>query len=200
VEVVHDLSKCPSSIAGHAVTIGTYDGVHVGHQAVIRATKLEGQRLDVPMAVVTFDPHPASVLRPETAPLLLTDLEQKIELLDHFGVDTAVVVPFDEVRATETADEFIEKVLVGCVGAKTIVVGQDFHFGRDRAGNVDLLAEAGVLHGFEVHGVDLLPRPDGTIESVSSTAIRRSLAGGDVETAAQLLGRYHEVRGPVVRV
>lgn len=199
MEIVRDPNKCPSVDGGHAVTIGTYDGVHVGHQAVIKATQDIAQRLDTKMAVVTFDPHPASILRPENAPLLLTDLDQKLELLDALGVDTCVVVPFDEVRASETAEEFVARVLVDCVGARSIVVGQDFHFGKNRAGNVTSLTALGHQHGFEVHGIDLLPRPDGTIESVSSTAIRRSLAGGDVVTAADLLGRPHEVRGPVVQ-
>lgn len=185
---------------GHAATIGTYDGVHIGHQAVLRSTKRIAERMGLATAVVTFHPHPASLIRPENAPLLLTDIDQKIDLLEASGlVDTVLVVPFDEARAEETAEEFVANVLVDCLGVKAVVVGHDFHFGKDRLGNVELLGELGSSHGFEVEGLQLLPRPDGTIESVSSTAIRRALAGGDVSTAAPLLGRYHEVRGPVVR-
>lgn len=198
MDVITDLSSCPDAATGHAVTIGTYDGVHLGHQTVIRAAKRLADRLGVKTALVTFDPHPAYVLRPETAPLLLTDLGQKLDLLSEQDLDTVVVVPFDERRATETPAEFVRDVLVDCLGVQGVVVGQDFHFGLERAGNVDVLTELGGEHGFEVEGVQLLPRPDGTVEAVSSTSIRRALAGGDVTTASQLLGRYHEIRGPVV--
>jgi riboflavin kinase/FMN adenylyltransferase len=197
VEIVRDLRPHHGE-RGHAVTIGTYDGVHIGHQTVIRSTQQVAERLGVATAVVTFDRHPAYVLRPASAPRLLTDLEQKLELLEACGVDTTVVVPFDTERARETAAEFVERVIVDCLGARAVVVGDDFHFGKDRAGNVDLLAKLGLTHGFAVEGVELLPRSDDTAESVSSTAIRRALAGGEVVTAAAMLGRYHEMRGPVV--
>ncbi len=183
---------------GHALTIGAYDGVHQGHQAVIAATRDLAAELGVRSAVVTFDPHPAHVLRPESAPLLLTGTEQKLELLEACGVDTVVIVPFDEQRARETAEDFVRRVLVECLRARAIVVGHDFHFGRNRAGNVDVLTKLGIEYDFDVVGVDLLPRPDGKLESVSSTAIRRALAGGEVRTAASLLGRFHEIRGVVV--
>jgi riboflavin kinase / FMN adenylyltransferase len=198
VEIIRDPDNFPGAGRGHALTIGVYDGVHLGHQAVIRATQQQAAVLGVKMAVVTFDPHPAQVLRPESAPLLLTDLDQKLELLRHQGVDTTLVVPFDAERAAETADHFIDRVLVGCLEARAVIVGRDFHFGANRAGNVDVLRRAGERHGFVVEGVELLPRPDARIESVSSTAIRRALAGGEVTTAARMLGRHHEIRGPVV--
>lgn len=190
-------SDCPDGHAGFAATIGMYDGVHLGHRAVIRAAQEAGQRLGVPSAVVTFDPHPARILRPGSAPRLLTTLEQKLELLAGCGVDATVVVPFDEVRAAETPAEFVEEVLVDCLRVRAVVVGQDFHFGKDRTGNVAVLTELGEQFGFEVAGVPLLPRPDGTVESVSSTSIRRALTIGDIGTASRLLGRYHEVRGTV---
>ncbi|MCL4142810.1 UNVERIFIED_CONTAM: hypothetical protein GTU68_002588 [Idotea baltica] len=203
VDVLRDLKQfsdgeAVQAVGGHAVTIGAYDGVHLGHQAVIRATQNVAKRLGLKTAVVTFDPHPATVLRPDTAPLLLTDTEQKLDLLERCGVDTVLVVPFDQERSAETAEEFVKNVLVDCAQAKAVVVGHDFRFGKGRTGNVEMLTEYGKVHGFEVEGLQLLPRPDGTVESVSSTAIRRALAGGDVGTAAELLGRYHEVRGPVV--
>ena len=184
--------------ADHAVTIGTYDGVHIGHQAVIEQTRRIAEERGLKVAVVTFHPHPASIVRPESAPLLLTDIDQKLELLERYGVETTLVVPFDEARAQETSEEFVRDVLVDCMRAKVVVVGDDFHFGKGRTGNVELLTELGGRFGFDVEGIELLPRPDGTVESVSSTAIRRAVAGGDVVTARELLGRYHEVRGPVV--
>jgi riboflavin kinase/FMN adenylyltransferase len=197
VEIVRDPGQVSPPPGGCAVTIGVYDGVHLGHQSVIRRTQEAARRLGVCTALVTFDPHPARVLRPETAPKLLTDLDQKLELLAEQEIDATVVIPFDEVRAAEVAEEFVEQVIVGALGARAVVVGGDFHFGKNRGGNTELLTELGRHHGFEVDGVTLLPRVNGTTEPISSTAIRRALAGGEVATAAKLLGRHHEVRGPV---
>lgn len=197
MEVIRDPDACPAIAGGHALTIGVYDGVHRGHQAVIRSTRLLAEQLGARSAVVTFEPHPAYLLRPENAPQLLTDLEQKLELLAACGVDTTVVVPFTEQRATESPEEFVRSVLVDCLSARAVVVGSDFHFGRNREGNVSVLEKLGGELGFDVEGVQLLPRPDGKIESVSSTAIRRALAGGEVRTATGLLGHYHELRGTV---
>lgn len=195
--ILRDVSELDPG-SDHAVTIGTYDGVHLGHRTVIDATRrLAGER-GLRTAVVTFHPHPASILRPESAPLMLTDIDQRLELLDRAGVDTTLVVPFDIERAQETADDFVHHVLVDCLRARVIVVGDDFHFGKGREGNVRLLRELGERYHFEVVGLDLLTRPDDGAESVSSTAIRRCVAAGDVVGAARLLGRYHEVRGPVV--
>jgi riboflavin kinase/FMN adenylyltransferase len=145
---------------------------------------------------VTFDRHPAEVVRPESAPRLLTDLAQKLELLADTGLDTTVVVHFDEERAHESPEDFVGEVLVGLLGARAVVVGEDFHFGRNRRGNVALLGELGRQLGFEVHAIGLIAVP-GIEEPVSSTAIRRALAGGDVERATTLLGRPHELRGTV---
>lgn len=198
MEIIRDPDNFGGAGAGHALTIGVYDGVHLGHQAVIRATQRQAAVMGVRMAVVTFEPHPARVLRPESAPLLLTDIDHKLELLGGLGVDTTVVVPFTEARSHETADEFIEHILVNCLNATAVIVGRDFHFGANRAGKVETLRTAGAKFGFAAEGVELLPRPDARIESVSSTAIRRALSGGEVATAARMLGRHHEMRGPVV--
>ncbi len=152
--------------------------------------------------VVTFDRHPATVVRPESAPKLLCDLDQKLELLASAGVDRTVVVPFDEERANETAEEFVQSVLVDGLGARLVVVGEDFHFGHGRKGNVDLLARMGEVAGFEVEGVSLCSDAGGdgiSGEPISSTRVRTLIAEGRVEEAAALLGRPHQVRGPVVR-
>jgi riboflavin kinase/FMN adenylyltransferase len=154
----------------------------------------EERHLDT--VVVTFDRHPATVVRPESAPLVLTDLAQKLELLSATGIDRTVVVPFDEVRANESAEDFVTEVLVEALGAKLVVVGEDFHFGHGRKGNVSLLSDMGARHGFEVVGLGL--EQDVAGEPVSSTRIRLLLAEGDVSGAARLLGRNHQVRGVVV--
>jgi riboflavin kinase/FMN adenylyltransferase len=148
--------------------------------------------------VVTFDRHPATVVRPESAPRLITDLSQKLELLEDTGVDATLVIAFDAERSHESGADFVREVLVDCLNAKAVVVGEDFHFGHGRSGNVGLLRTMGAEFGFEVEPITLAARPDGVPEPVSSTAIRRALAGGQVETAAVLLGRPFELRGIVV--
>jgi riboflavin kinase/FMN adenylyltransferase len=183
-----------------AVTIGAYDGVHLGHRAVIAEVRLLAERLGVQTVVVTFDRHPASIVRPDSAPRLLTDLDQKLELLAAAGVDATYVVRFDEARSSETAEEFVHEVLIDCLRARAVVVGEDFHFGHQRGGDVALLRTMGAEGGFTVEGLALVDA-DGTPAdggpNVSSTAIRRLLADGDVAGAAALLGRPHEVRGTV---
>jgi riboflavin kinase/FMN adenylyltransferase len=183
-------------MSGTAVTIGAYDGVHLGHRALLRdlSTRAEGAGLST--VVVTFDRHPAGVVRPESAPPQLTDLEQKLELLAACGIDRTLVIAFDRTRADESAEDFVKEVLVDTLGARLVVVGEDFHFGHGRKGNVALLTTLGRDYGFEVVGARLTG--DGS-EAVSSTRIRTLVARGDVVGAAKLLGRPHEVRGPVVR-
>jgi riboflavin kinase / FMN adenylyltransferase len=178
------------------VTIGAYDGVHLGHRALLGDLSDRAAAKGLSTVVVTFDRHPAAVVRPESAPKQLTSLEQKLELLAECGIDRTLVVSFDEARADETAEEFVGEVLVDQLGARLVVVGEDFHFGHGRKGNVELLRRLGAEHGFEVVGVGLTG--DGS-EAVSSTRIRALIAAGDVAGAARLLGRPHEVRGHVVR-
>ena len=200
MRTLRDLDECPRPTEGTAVTIGAYDGVHLGHRAVIGQVQQLAEDRELSTAVVTFDRHPASVVRPESAPRLLTDLDQKLELLDSTGVDYTLVVHFDAERSRESAEDFVREVLVGCLNAKLVVVGADFHFGHQRRGNVPLLEEMGRELGFEVLGLALVG-PDGAPardeEQVSSTAIRRALVAGDVTLASRLLGRAHEVRGVV---
>lgn len=181
--------------SGAAVTIGAYDGVHIGHRRLLALLRERAVALGVLTAVVTFDRHPATIVRPESAPLLLTDIDQRLELLASCGVDLTVVVPFDRARADESADDFVAEVLVGALAARLVVVGENFHFGHGRKGNVALLGELGRVQGFEVVGVGL---GEDAGEAVSSTRIRRLVAAGDAAGAAALLGRPHCVRGRVV--
>lgn len=205
MEVITDLGACPRPAGGTVVTIGVYDGVHLGHRGLLQRVQAMAGTMAAASAVVTFDRHPASVVRPESAPKLLTDLEQRIELLGETGVDYALVVHFDAERAHESAEDFVREVLVGCLGARAVVVGHDFHFGRNRGGNVSLLQKMGAELGFDVLGLTLIDDAgafaaesgDTAHEVVSSTRIRTLLQEGDVEHAALLLGRAHEVRGTV---
>jgi riboflavin kinase/FMN adenylyltransferase len=189
----------PSNSAKRSVvTIGAYDGVHRGHQAVIGQVRKEAQQLGCQSVVVTFDKHPASVVRPESAPKLLTDLDQKLELLQQTGIDATLIVEFNRERSTEDPALFVKRVLVDTLRAQVVVVGEDFHFGFNRGGNVAMLRELGKQFDFQVEPVKLIARPDGVEEPVSSTSIRRALAGGQVEIATNLLGRAYEMRGVVV--
>jgi len=189
---------------GTAVTIGAYDGVHLGHRRLLAILRTRADALGVPAAVVTFDRHPATVLRPDSAPKLLTDGPQKLELLASCGIDLVVVVRFDAERAEESAEDFVDEVLRGALGVKAIVVGEDFHFGHDRTGDVALLRRLGAAMGFDVTGVALTAAEDADRNgddrpvAVSSTRIRSLIAAGDVAAASRLLARPHEVRGEVV--
>ena len=202
MDVVHLPGECPPVDGGCAVTIGAYDGVHVGHRAVITEVRRRAAEQGLPTTVVTFDRHPAMVVRPESAPRLLCDLEQKLELLAETGVERTVVIRFDTDRAAESAADFVGDVLVDRLGTRLVVVGADFHFGTKRSGNVTLLQELGGSLGFNVVGLDLVdehghPAREG--ERVSSTAIRECLIKGDLDTANRWLGRPHEVRGLVAK-
>jgi len=196
MDVVTDLTAFAAP-RGTAVTIGAYDGLHLGHQHVIgRLRDLAATAGGLDTVVLTFDRHPAAVVRPESAPKLLTDLDQKLELLARSGVDHTVVLRFDEARSEEEPEDFVRDVLGGALQARIVVVGEDFHFGRRRRGNVELLRAMGGTLGFDVVHLDLMPAADG-MAPVSSTAIRHLLGTGDVAGAALLLGRAYQVRGRV---
>jgi riboflavin kinase / FMN adenylyltransferase len=181
---------------GFVVTIGAYDGVHRGHRNLISRVRAEAEALGCGSAVVTFDQHPAMVVRPSSAPPLLTDLDYKLELLASTGIEVTLVIHFDAERAAESAEDFVQTVLVDVLHARSVVVGHDFHFGHGRRGNVEMLARMGAELGFDVSGLRLLTVGDET-SPVSSTRIRELLAEGSVTEAAELLGRPHQVRGVV---
>jgi len=196
--VITDLDVRPWPGERSVVTIGAYDGVHLGHQSVIAEVRARAAGEDARSVVLTFDRHPATVVRPESAPQLLTSPEHRLELLADTGIDATVVLRFDEIQAKESPEAFIARVLIEGLAAKIVVVGEDFHFGNRRDGNVALLDRYGADHDFSVEPVRLVARVDGIEEPVTSTAIRRALAGGDVDVAARMLGRPHQVRGTVV--
>jgi riboflavin kinase / FMN adenylyltransferase len=197
VQVIHDTDDFERPRHGAVVTIGAYDGVHIGHRAVISEVKARSAAQAAESIVVTFDRHPASIVRPESAPELLTDLAQKLELLSSTGVDRTLVIRFDRTRSEESAENFVAEMLVERLGARSVVVGHDFHFGQDRRGNVALLSEMGNRLGFDVLGMRLVGEEAGT-PAVSSTRIRGLLKDGRVEEVVPLLGRPHEVRGQVI--
>jgi riboflavin kinase/FMN adenylyltransferase len=182
---------------GSAVTIGAYDGVHIGHRQVIDHVRRRAITAGLRSVVVTFDKNPAAVVNPASAPPRLTDIEFKLELLAKTGVDQILVIEFDAARAKEKAEDFVAEVLVAELSARVVVVGDDFHFGHQRRGNVALLQAMGEEAGFSVEPVHLVS-DDRAHEVVSSTRIRGLIAKGELAEAAVLLGRSHEVRGLVV--
>ena len=203
MNVLRDLADVPERPAGRAVTIGAFDGVHLGHQAVLRLVRDLANVRGLTATMLTFDKHPAEVVRPDSAPCLLTSLEQKLELIAATDtVEECVVLTFDEARSKETAEEFVSEVLAGVLRTRLVIVGADFHFGYRRHGDVPLLQRMGAELGFEVLGLGLVASPDGRAAPdsalpYSSTRVRTLLSAGDVAGAAVTLGRPHEVRGPV---
>ncbi len=175
-----------------AVTVGVYDGVHRGHQAVLAALREGGEAR---VAVVTFRQHPATIVAPGRAPRLITSLEQRIELLAHYGADIVALLDFDDGFRRLAAATFVEQVLVGALHATSVAVGDGFRFGYGLEGDVALLRELGGQHGFTVADVPIF----GGDDPVRSTAIRDALEEGDVARAASMLGRPFQVRGVVLR-
>ncbi|MDP7066306.1 MAG: bifunctional riboflavin kinase/FAD synthetase [Acidimicrobiales bacterium] len=197
MEIIRDLAWSPALEQGSVVTVGEYDGVHRGHRTVVAEMHRMAAERGCATAVVTFDRHPATVVRPDTAPLLLCDLEHKLELLAETGVDYTLVVEFTKEQAQVPAEVFARQILVDCLQARAVVVGADFHFGKGRRGNVETLKTVGNECGYEVIGLPLVKQLTGEGEVISSTSIRNALTDGDVEKAHRLLGRPFEVRGVV---
>ena len=178
-----------------AVTLGNFDGIHLGHQALINGAVADAKRLGGVSAVLTFEPHPLKVLAPDRAPKMLLSHKDKMQLLQSLGVDIVIVQHFDLAFAKLSAEEFVRGHLVGRLKAKKIWVGRDLRFGRDRKGRVEDLVRWGGEFGFDVAIVDPI-LVDGV--RVSSSRIRRSLDEGRVEEVKPMLGRYHFLSGRVV--
>ena len=179
------------------VTPGNHDGVHLGHRALIDAAKRTADAHGWQTLAMCFEPHPTAVLSPERAPVLITDMKRRVEILKGAGCDDVVVLPFDSEVAKMTPDRFVERVLLDACHAKGVVVGPDFHFGHKRSGNTDTLLQWGGREGFTVELVEPVMYKG---EAVSSTRVRRILReDGDVEDAAIMMTRVHETTGLVVR-
>ena len=186
----------PSGWGRSVVTIGVFDGVHRGHQAIIGHAVKRARDLGVQSVVVTFDPHPSEVVRPGSHPAVLTEPVRKAELLEQMGVDALCVVPFTPAFSQLSPEAFVHDVLVEALHASVVVVGDNFRFGHRAAGDVPLLATLGRSFGFGVEEAPLVVE-DGLV--FSSTYIRSCVDAGDVRAAAAALGRPHRLGGVVVR-
>ena len=192
----HGLDDVPADWAGSVVTIGAFDGVHRGHQRVVARAGQVARERNLPLVVITFDPHPDEVIRPGSHPPFLTTPRRQAELLAGLGADAVVVLPFTLEFSRLSPDEFVRVVLSERLHAAVVVVGEDFRFGHKAAGDVPLLAQLGEKYDFTAESVPLLVTGGVTM---SSTYIRERLAAGDVAGAAAALGRPHRVDGVVVR-
>lgn len=194
MQVFHSSREAAGQLDGPAVAIGNFDGVHRGHQELFaRARQLAGP--GHPVVALTFWPHPARLFNPDLAPPLITTQEQKLEQLAACGVDAVVVEPFDREFAALDPEQFAAQILAARLGARHVVVGHGFRFGRKKAGNLSTLEQLGQDHGFEAHGVSTVRVSS---IAVSSTKIREFILMGRVGGASLLLGRDYLVEGPVV--
>ncbi|MFJ6186390.1 bifunctional riboflavin kinase/FAD synthetase [Streptomyces sp. NPDC092295] len=194
------LEDIPQDWGRGVVTIGSYDGVHRGHQLIIGRAVERARELGVQSVVVTFDPHPSEVVRPGSHPPLLAPHHRRAELMADLGVDALLILPFTLEFSKLSPADFIVKVLVDKLHARAVIEGPNFRFGHKAAGNVAVLADLGVTYDYEVEVVDLYVTGEaGGGEPFSSTLTRRLVAEGDVAGAAEILGRPHRVEGVVVR-
>jgi riboflavin kinase / FMN adenylyltransferase len=195
VRIVAGSRALPGPLRRGVLTVGNFDGLHVGHQEILRIVTERARDRGGESAVYTFEPHPRRVLRPESAPRLLTTLEQKLELIEAAGLDVTVVEPFDADFARRSAESFVREVLHERLRPEAVYVGYDFRFGHDREGSMRTLTELGPHLGF---AVTIVPEVTVGGRDVNSTRIRELLAEGHVAEAAELLGRPYRVRGKVI--
>ncbi len=177
-----------------AVSVGTFDGLHVGHQKILQSVRERARAGGHRAAAVTFDPHPMRVLQPDRAPLMIQTLAQRLAGFEQMGLDAALVLRFDRALSLVSPQEFIERILVGGLRAAAILVGANFRFGHRGAGDVRLLGEFGERYGFHV---EIIPPVEVGGQIVSSTAIRGAVASGDVAGAIPLLGRAFSLTGEI---
>lgn len=194
--VRHEDSALPPNVTETVVTVGTFDGVHRGHRDVVEKLVARAGKLGIASVLVTFEPHPMEVVNPAAAPLLLTTREEKLEVLAETGLEYLAVVPFTATLAAYSAEEFVSRVLRRCFRMKELLIGYDHGFGRQRAGNAEVLSALGKKEGFAVEVIPPVAARSG--QSISSTSIRRAVAGGDLERAAESLGRSYSVSGRVI--
>ncbi|HVF39139.1 MAG TPA: bifunctional riboflavin kinase/FAD synthetase, partial [Gemmatimonadaceae bacterium] len=189
-------SGLPPTVAGTVVTVGTFDGVHRGHLDVIERLVARARRAGLPSLLVSFEPHPLEIVNPGAAPQILTTLDEKLEVIAASGLDYVAIVPFTHDLALFEAREFVERILRDRFRMRELLIGHDHGFGHRRAGNVSVLQELGAEHGFPVDVVEAVSLADG--QHVSSTTIRRAIAGGDLGRATAGLGRPYSVSGHVI--
>jgi len=195
MDVVHGWHEVPQHVKGGSLAIGTFDGVHRGHHAVLDAAKANAARGGLPMGAMMFEPYPRKYFQPQKPFFRLTPLPRKLQLLSDYGCDFTAVIPFEKTLAELPAAEFVRQVLVDGFAIKHASVGYNFFFGKGRDGNPSVLAEQGRIHGF---GVTVVEAQGNAGDVFSSTRVRELLAEGDVSAAAEMLGSWWRISGLIV--
>lgn len=195
IKIIRGAHNVPAELIGSVATIGNFDGVHLGHQALLQQLQQSAQDKNLPSVVISFEPLPLEVFSPQSAPPRLATLRDKLPLLAQFGVDYLMLLAFNRRMAAWDAPEFVQKILIDALKIQHLVIGDDFRFGSARGGDVHLLTQLGRQYGFSV-------APSSTVLSadmrISSTRIRQALGAGEMTAAAQLLGRAYSMAGKVV--
>lgn len=195
MRIIRGIDHTQSPFGESVVTFGNYDGVHLGHQAILARLREAAHHHAAEAVVAVFDPHPVQILRPDKPFHQITTLPSRLELLERHGVDATLVIPFGPALHSMEAEDFVDGVLGRLLGARHVVLGGDSRFGRDRRGDVAMLSARGGALGFQV---ELVPPVTVDGERISSSAVRHAVLGGDVAHAARMLGRPHTLTGPVV--
>jgi len=198
MDVYKNLNEIKQPFIAPVVTIGNFDGVHKGHQAIFHQVIEKAESIGGTSVAITFEPHPVKVLKKDASPPLITLYEQKVELIAKTGMDVLVTIPFDAEFAALSADRFLEDILVNKIGTRAIVIGKDYAFGKNRQGNITYLKDNAKRLGYEVIVTDWIPVSRNGEGRISSTRVREIVMAGDVEDAVALLGRYYQIRGTVL--
>ena len=197
MKVIRNLADITPELKGSIVTIGNFDGIHLGHRKIFKRVIEESRRYDKKSVVITFDPHPKKIIHPERRPFfILAPAEERLSLIETLGIDTTILISFTWEFSQTTAEDFVTDILWKKLQCKKIVIGYDYKFGKDKGGNADFLRECGTNLGFQVEEIAAIKMGD---KIVSSTNIRLSILAGDVTTASKMLGRPYNVRGIVTR-
>jgi riboflavin kinase/FMN adenylyltransferase len=197
MELIKRIDKIEKPYKNAVITIGNFDGVHIGHQALFHEVIEKADSIDGTSVVMTFEPHPVRVLKQNGHLPLITLYEQKVELIENSGIDVLICVPFTKEFAAISAKEFVEDILLKSIGMKAIVVGRDYTFGKNREGDIDLLKIYAKNLGFEVIVADWIQTSKNGLGRISSTRTRELVMAGKVDEAQKLLGRYYQLRGGV---
>jgi riboflavin kinase / FMN adenylyltransferase len=198
MQLVQSIEAIQAPFKRAVITIGNFDGVHIGHQALFYEVIEQAHSVDGTSVAMTFEPHPLRVLKKTSTPPLITLLEQKAELIERSGIEVLICIPFTLEFAAVTARAFIEGILVRKVGMHAIIVGEDYAFGKNREGNIALLQSLAPRLGYEVIVTSLIRTIQGIPQRISSTAVRELVQAGKMQQACKMLGRYFELRGKVV--
>ena len=198
MKIFDHLDQIHEPLKNAVITIGNFDGVHIGHQALFHEVTEKAEAIGGTPCAMTFEPHPLRVLKQNNHPPLITLYEQKLELIERAGIDVLICVPFTQTFASIAADEFIKDVLIRKIGMKAIVVGEDYSFGKKREGDIDFLKFYAPRLNFEVIVANWIKTSKHFTDRISSTKIREWVMAGNMERAQKMLGRFYQIRGQVV--